>query len=462
MTTSVNIFKPNSNFDFSSLTLGNPTTLQGQTFFSKLTQNKKELFIQTPHCVLKNGFVNSAKRSYCDLVFSKDDTNIIAYLETLETTIQEMIYARREKWFHDDIEMDDIENIFTSPLKSYKSGRASVLRAFLNSPRNIIDNQIKVYDEYDNEISMEALDENSSLVCILHITGLKFSSKLFQLYFEIKQIVKLGTQSNPFSERLIVTKQTDESLRESSTSRQRKYSDEGIDQNAKVTYKLPHQENEQQMTTFTERNNVEPDNASPSPVELLQNKEENNESNENNYEANYQQYLNAKQKAKEARMNALKMISEANSLKQTFSKDMHRSTTMMKNIEDDNTSFTSTISELSEPEYDSEDIELDVENLDVENLDVEKEEELPPSIDDVIENLDETDNNDEITNKKNLNIMETCADSIENSVIDLAPDNHVKEDSSADPETLSRSDYGDESESESDEEDVAPRLTIHY
>ena len=156
-------------------------------------------------------------------------------------------------------------------------------------------------------------------------------------------------------------------------------------------------------------------------------------------------------------MNALKMISEANSLKQTFSKDMHRSTTMMKNIEDDNTSFTSNISELSEPEYDSEDIELDVENLDVE-----KEEELPPSIDDVIENLDETDNNDEITNKKNLNIMETCADSIENSVIDLAPDNHVKEDSSADPETLSRSDYGDESESESDEEDVAPRLTIHY
>ena len=72
------------------------------------------------------------------------------------------------------------------------------------------------------------------------------------------------------------------------------------------------------------------------------------------------------------------------------------------------------------------------------------------------------DNNDEITNKKNLNIMETCADSIENSVIDLAPDNLVKEDSSADPETLSRSDYGDESDSESDEEDVAPRLTIHY
>lgn len=457
MTTSVNIFKPNSNFDFSSLTLGNPTTLQGQTFFSKLTQNKKELFIQTPHCVLKNGFVNSAKRSYCDLVFSKDDTNIIAYLETLETTIQEMIYARREKWFHDDIEMDDIENIFTSPLKSYKSGRASVLRAFLNSPRNIIDNQIKVYDEYDNEISMEELDENSSLVCILHITGLKFSSKLFQLYFEIKQIVKLGTQSNPFSERLIVTKQTDENVRESSTSTQRKDSDEGIDQNAKVTYELPHQENEQHMTTSTERNNMEPDNASPSQVELVQNEEENNESNENDYEENYQQYLNAKQKAKEARMNALKMISEANSLKQTFSKDMHRSTTMMKNIEDDNTSFTSNISELSEPEYDSEDIELDVENLDVE-----KEEELPPSIDDVIENLDETDNNDEITNKKNLNIMETCADSIENSVIDLAPDNHVKEDSSADPETLSRSDYGDESDSESDEEDVAPRLTIHY
>jgi hypothetical protein len=452
MTTSVNIFKPNSNFDFSSLTLGNPTTLQGQTFFSKLTQNKKELFIQTPHCVLKNGFVNSAKRSYCDLVFSKDDTNIIAYLETLETTIQEMIYARREKWFHDDIEMDDIENIFTSPLKSYKSGRASVLRAFLNSPRNIIDNQIKVYDEYDNEISMEELDENSSLVCILHITGLKFSSKLFQIYFEIKQIVKLGTQSNPFSERLIVTKQTDENVRESSTSKQRKDRDEGIDQNAKVTYELPHQENEQQMTTSTERNNMEPNN--DSPVELVQNEEENHE---NDYEENYQQYLNAKQKAKEARMNALKMISEANSLKQTFSKDMHRSTTMMKNIEDDNTSFTSNISELSEPEYDSEDIELDVENLDVE-----KEEELPPSIDDVIENLDETDNNDEITNKKNLNIMETCADSIENSVIDLAPDNHVKEDSSADPETLSRSDYGDESESESDEEDVAPRLTIHY
>ena len=182
----INIVKPSDNFEFDKMVLGAPTSLTSQTFFSKLTNDSQEFFILTPPCKMKNGFISSSKTTYCDLMFKNSD-DIVSFMEEFENVIQKMIYARREKWFHDSIELDDIENIFTSPLKSYKSGKYFTLRVFTNSPRNIVENNIKVYDQYDNDIGLNSIKDDDTIVSVLHVNGLKFSSKIFQVYFELKQ-----------------------------------------------------------------------------------------------------------------------------------------------------------------------------------------------------------------------------------------------------------------------------------
>lgn len=353
----INIVKPSADFEFDKMVLGGPTSLTSQTFFSKLTNDNQEFFLMTPPCKLKNGFITSSKTTYCDLVFKNSD-EIVSFMENFENVIQKMIYARREKWFHDSIEMDDIENIFTSPLKSYKSGKYFTLRAFTNSPRNIVENNIKVYDQYDNELGINNIKNDDSVVCILHVNGLKFSSKIFQVYFELKQVVVLNETNDPFSKNLIVTKQD-------SVERVEPSKECIVESSDDLTVNPVHKNNNNIVEKMAESKSSRLSSSLPSslsPESSLESKMNNKESeslgniynddNDNNDKENNstkelnevdismpecdetfvlsgevatdvkehrkEQYFKAKSKAIEARLNALKMIAEANSLKNTM------------------------------------------------------------------------------------------------------------------------------------------------
>ena len=76
-----NIQIPDNNYDFNKLSLANPVVLQQQNYFSKLLHNNNEIYIQMPRCSSKQGFVNSSKRYYCDLMFSNTNNVIIEWFE---------------------------------------------------------------------------------------------------------------------------------------------------------------------------------------------------------------------------------------------------------------------------------------------------------------------------------------------------------------------------------------------
>ena len=130
-----NIQFPDVNYNFDKLSLANPVVLQQQNYFAKLLFGKDEIFIQMPKCQSKQGFVNSSKRYYCDMMFSNTNTSLIEWFEKLETKVQHLIYEKRKNWFHEEVEQNDIDNIFTSSLRSYKSGKFFLLRTMLNGPR---------------------------------------------------------------------------------------------------------------------------------------------------------------------------------------------------------------------------------------------------------------------------------------------------------------------------------------
>jgi hypothetical protein len=181
------IFDTNSQFEFDKISLTTPTTISGGVHFSKILINKKQLYVQSPKCKTKQGIVKSGKKSHADLVFTNDDEEFIQWVETLEQTIRKHIYTNRERWFDMDLDEDDIESYFTPTIKLFKSGKQYIMR--VNITQRIGTTPLKIYDENEDDVEADTVNENTSLITILEVQGIRCSTKSFQIDIELKQIM---------------------------------------------------------------------------------------------------------------------------------------------------------------------------------------------------------------------------------------------------------------------------------
>ena len=193
-----NIIEPTIDYDFSKLYLGPPTTLSGGAYFTRIMYNtNKSIYIQTPKSLTKQGFIKSGKKIYTDLMFDNNDTVFINWIENLETKCQELIFNKGQSWFENKLEKDDIETSFSSPFKIFKSGKYYLLRTNVKS-------NIKIYDENDQIITSEEIASDKTIISILEIQGIKFSSRNFQIEIELKQAMIVSP--DPFLDECFIKK----------------------------------------------------------------------------------------------------------------------------------------------------------------------------------------------------------------------------------------------------------------
>lgn len=199
-----NILEATVDYDFSKLYLGPPTTVPGGAYFTKIMHNtNKPLYIQTPKSLTKQGFVKSGKKVYTDLMFDNNDTVFINWIENLETTCQELIFSKGQTWFETKLEKDDIESAFTSPFKIFKSGKYYLLR--INVKPNI-----KVYNETDQIINIDDVSCEKNIISIIEIQGIRFTSRNFQIEFELKQAMLVSP--DPFLDECFIKKPNRKSI----------------------------------------------------------------------------------------------------------------------------------------------------------------------------------------------------------------------------------------------------------
>ena len=193
-----NIIEPTMDYDFSNLYLGPPSTLAGGSYFTKIMYNtNKLLYLQTPKCLTKQGFVKSGKKIFADLMFDNNDTVFINWIENLESKCQELLFSKGSSWFQTKLEKDDIESAFTSALKIYKSGKYYLLRV------NVKPN-IKIYNDSNELFSLEDITPDKNIISILEIQGIKFTSRNFQIEMELKQ--SLIVSPDPFLDGFFIKK----------------------------------------------------------------------------------------------------------------------------------------------------------------------------------------------------------------------------------------------------------------
>jgi hypothetical protein len=197
------------NYDFSKIVLTDPELLHGGSFFTKLNVDNSMFYIQTPKCLSKQGIILTAgKKSYIDLMFSNEHSEFIGFIENLEKACIEKIYSKRNSWFTNDIDQSDIENAFTSALRSFKSGKNYLLRANIASSKNMLKMPTCfVFDENEKQLTLDDIKQEQDVITVLEIQGIKFTSKSFQFEILMRQVLILSDKP-VFQECVIKRSQT--------------------------------------------------------------------------------------------------------------------------------------------------------------------------------------------------------------------------------------------------------------
>lgn len=197
----MDIHEPKADFPFEQVTLSAPVAVAGGNHHMKYSLQGKPLYIQTPMCKVKHLDLSGNKRPFCDLMFTNENEEWIRWMEELEAHTCKYVFDRRESWFASDLDKADIENYFQSPLKIYKSGKYYVARTHI--PVRLGKVSLKIYDDAEEEVDPETITEETDVLTIIQVNGIKCSARSFQVELELKQMLVL-TPTNEFEKCLLL------------------------------------------------------------------------------------------------------------------------------------------------------------------------------------------------------------------------------------------------------------------
>ena len=392
-----NIVEPNETFDFNQLTLAHPSGIQGGAYFTKIEYNKKPLYIQTTRGQTRQGFVKTGKKYYCDLMFDKNSETLLNWFENLEERCQNLLYEKRYEWFQSALEKNDIETAFNSSIRIYKSGKYYLIRTNIKSTRTE-EPAVKIYNENEAVLNMSHITNETNIISILEIQGIKFTSRNFQIEMELKQVMVLNNEPI-FNNCLIKTSKSNntvENINETKTLERKIENDDNTLESQKHTpisldnlnnlednledsledsldIDLAHNNQVQDTLLSVEENVNEINNSKRSALDNEINieldfedlDEENNEDNDELKEVNintnlentlesiqlkkpnqvyFELYVEARKKAKDAKKNAIMAYLEVKNIKKTY---------MIDNTIDSDSDFDAEIDEVSESELEN-------------------------------------------------------------------------------------------------------------
>jgi hypothetical protein len=318
------IYETNDKFNFNELHVSKPLSSSAGVFISKYSINEKPLYIQPPKCSIKQIVTKTGKRMYCDLIFHQENEQFIQWIENLENSSQKMIYNNREKWFQTELEMDDIENSFTSPMKIYKSGKSYIVRTHI--PNRLGKPIVKIYDEDENDISYDDVKEGSYVMVILEVQGIRCSARSFQIDIELKQMMVLKP-SDLFN--TCILKKVNNKHNESET-RTTKIVDENLGKDTTQVEPIETQDSVVTETQYENIENIKIDTLIPPQdinelcevdFNLDEIKDSETISIKQRNDVYYKMYHEAREKAKIARDLALSAYLEAKRIKNTYMLD---------------------------------------------------------------------------------------------------------------------------------------------
>ena len=197
------------NFPFNKLALGNPSPLQnGNSYFVKLTTNdERPVYLQMPKSKTKNGVVETKRLSYIDILYdSLGNDKIFEWADNFEEKCKNMINEKKHIWFYDDITNEELDAMMSPILRTYKAGSKLLLRTYIKN--NVFNKKCIVYDEDENIKELKDITVDKTIIPLIHVSGIKFTSKSIELKLSLSQTMILNDNYNENNKCLIQRKST--------------------------------------------------------------------------------------------------------------------------------------------------------------------------------------------------------------------------------------------------------------
>ena len=192
-----NIVSYTTNFDFDSINLADPEPVHNNAgfYFTRLGLGKENepLYFQLPECKTKQGVVSIKQCKYVDLMFNRSENNeLMTWVEQLEYRCQDIINSKKELWFQTELTRDDIETMMAQMIRLYQSGKYMLIRSFIETSKTDKSINCIAYDENEFGFDLEKLQPEQSIIPLLLIEGVKFSSRSFEISLKIIQVMVIG------------------------------------------------------------------------------------------------------------------------------------------------------------------------------------------------------------------------------------------------------------------------------
>jgi arsenate reductase-like glutaredoxin family protein len=187
----VNNYDTTLSFAFERLALANPEPLQSGSYFTKISlENNKPFFVQLPKCNTKQGLVDIKGVKYCDLMYERStNEELVEWLEKLEYACQDKLNEKKDLWFQTELSRDDIESMMSPIMRVYQSGKYILLRISVNPMKlNGLEKSI-AYNEQQINVDLDKLIATDSVVPLIVINGIRFSSRSFEIDIKLSQMM---------------------------------------------------------------------------------------------------------------------------------------------------------------------------------------------------------------------------------------------------------------------------------
>jgi hypothetical protein len=181
------VHEPNDQFMMSNIMLTQPISLSSGVNFMTFVVNNSSLYIQPPKCKTRKGIMKGGKKMHSDLMFTNENIEFIRWIENLETYCQSYIHKNNTVWFQSDFELHDKEDLFTSSLKVFKSGKYYILRTII--PVCLGKCSLTLFDESEMTVSADCLKDETDVLVILEFKGIRCSARDFHIEIEVKQMM---------------------------------------------------------------------------------------------------------------------------------------------------------------------------------------------------------------------------------------------------------------------------------
>jgi len=196
--TELNILSSSSinTFKFDKINLDDPEPLHNSGFyFTRLSlgNDKTPLYFQLPECKTKQGVISVKNSKYIDLMFERNNHNdLMEWIEKLEYRCQDIIDSNKNLWFQSELTRDDIETMMSQIIRLYNSGKYMLMRVFIDVNKHTGNNKCISYDENQLGIDLETINPEQTIIPLIVIEGVKFSSRSFEISLKMVQVMVTG------------------------------------------------------------------------------------------------------------------------------------------------------------------------------------------------------------------------------------------------------------------------------